>query len=282
LTIAAPMGYCPVMEVDTMDIRRLSPLVLAALLGSAVACTDKSEDTSTDESDADADADSDADADADADVLEADFMLVTAEFGLMDGQLGGVTFDGSDAGAYFIISIINSELWEGTSEDEVNGCYLYYDMVGNSTLDPLFNDAGAWQGWMIDAPTAYIGNGGACDDLDPSGDWGDDVVAWAESFQWGIGVGPTSEEMDTNLADIYGDDYELYAANFYAGILATDFGSPGELGVQEFDYGIIFSVDEAGEVISDADGNGVFYDVTDLDYAPDGFYRLLPYFGMRL
>jgi hypothetical protein len=35
---------------------------------------------------------------------------------------------------------------------------------------------------MAAVEPAYIGNGGACDDLDPSGDWGDDVVAWAESL----------------------------------------------------------------------------------------------------
>jgi len=175
------------------------------------------------------------------------------------GDLGGVTYDGSEYPAYFFIYLADLDYWEGPG-DTAHACTLYFDMASSSTSwDSGLVGDGAWAAWALDLESSYATEEGPCDDLDPS-DWTTNVVRELSGYDWSYGIGP----VDSDLGEILTDSYPEYEDNWLGGWLDTDFGGGGAGAV---DYGIAYEVDSSGEV-----DDSSMLDVSGWSTAEDGLY----------
>jgi hypothetical protein len=213
--------------------------------------------------------------------LETTTMFVLADFAVRDATMTTVDFgDGVDTAPYLYVWLIEDD-WEGF-EDVDNACLVLFDLTGAAEISADMISAGSWLGWDLDLSLAVPQMTPSCDDLNPDTEYGGDVVTWITSYRWSIGVGTAGDELVTSLEDLYGEDYEAYANNFFGSPLGTDYGGAEFEITPDFNYGIAFETDADGVIVTDEEGNGTFVDVSEATEAPDGYYRLFPYYGFYL
>ena len=277
----------------TLRTSALSALFLGLVAGPLAACGDKSEEEEEEEADADTDADTDSDTDSDTDAdtdtdtdvdyFEPDWMLAYADGAIINGELGQWSYDGTAADFYFIVTLADSEEWEGTLEDTRNTCQLYYVMdETNSTLESSFVDAGAWQGWVMNsAADAYLGSAGACEDMDPD-IWGEDVSEWVNSYQWGWGPGPLDEDVATviqeNYPDAWADNEDLYIG----GYVYTDYAGSADIYPFLLGWALELDAENGNEMVVDDEGNVSYLSGAAFSYAEDARYYTVPLYLWQL
>jgi hypothetical protein len=213
--------------------------------------------------------------------LETTTLFVLGDFAVRDATMTTVDFgDGVETAPYLYFWLIEDD-WEGF-EDVDNACLVIFDLTGAAEISADMVSAGSWLGWDIDLSLAVPQMTPSCDDLNPDTEYGGDVVTWLGSYSWSIGVGAAGDELVTSLEDLYAEDYDDYADNFFGSPLGTDYGG-GEFEITpDFNYGVAFETDDEGVIVTDEDGNGSFVDVSEATEAPDGYYRLFPYYGFYL
>lgn len=210
------------------------------------------------------------DPDSSGEWLDVDAVVFRSEYGVASGQLQDVIVGEETVTPSFYVHIVNSARWAGR-DDEANACVIQYALGSAPSWDGAAA-AGLWAGWTIDAAISE-GTYGACDQLDPAL-FGDDVVAWLDADgDWAVGIGPATEALEAEVAELYPEDWDAFLEGRVASELV--YRSSAGASPQLMSFATVEAVDGAGVVSA-----GAYQEVADTWV--DGYYTTYPIAGMRV
>ena len=132
---------------------------------------------------------------------------------------------------------------------------------------------------MIDTTAAYLGEVGACGDMD-SAVWGESLAEWADMFSWGFGLGPLDADLADAFEAAYPEDWAELSLDLVGGYIYTDV--TGEADVYGFNYAQAFEMDADANIVVTDDGYLSAIAAADATYAVDAYYRSYWAFGFQL
>lgn len=132
-------------------------------------------------------------------LIRADWLLLSASFGVADGLTGTVeTPAGEPVAEYFSVSVVQAP--EGVM-DGAYRCTLRWDAPATTPVDssawPRLWPGAAWQIDTGPAPTVT----GACANLDPLR-FGDDPITTIAASGWYVGYGPITRAVALGCGDL--------------------------------------------------------------------------------
>ena len=163
------------------------------LLSLSIGCSSAKDDTSSSEPSSE-DSDSNTDDTEDTDItpppsyFEPTSLVFSFESPYANNEISTVNYGGSVLSGSFYLIMADSENLTTTYFDPTYSCWLEFNfdntMVVDDTTSAMtddgeaFADAGGWLAWTIDS-TAYVGRAGACDNVDPLGNWAAQIANYA-------------------------------------------------------------------------------------------------------
>ena len=224
------------------------------------------------------------------DAVFVDFQVVISD----TTSVGSISTENGPMSGSFVIYLADSQNWGG-SDDVDNACALVFSVASDAaTFDETFITAGAWTGWSFPA-TAFQGTTPSCDDLNE--DYLPLVDRWSNAG-FGVGFGPLTAEMSTDLQDVLSNyseeqvgtwegDWAPYIHEAY--VMLDGLDEPYSINL-----GRAYVVNEDGTLATanqdgEADPAGQYLlRQTVLDengnqntYAVDGYYTTIPWGGLN-
>lgn len=264
------------------------------LLSLSIGCTSAKDDTSSTEPSSE-DSDTDVDTD-DTDIapppsyFEPTSLVFSFESPYANNEVSTVNFGGTVLGGTFTVIMADSANLTTTYYDPTYSCWLTFEfdntMVVDDTTSAMtddgeaFADAGGWLAWTIDA-TAYVGKNGACDNVDPLGNWPATIASY-ESGTYGFGFGALTQDLSDSIEE-YADTPEDWIADspFYlTGYVGTNV-IDGAYKYYDTNRAVAWDI-TSGDLEVDADGlvSNPKYDFSDALFMIDnGYYSANPWFG---
>ena len=271
-------------------MRHLSLLMLSL----SIACTAaKGDSASEDGDDTASDDTSDTTDTEDTDVtpppsyFEPSFLGFAIEAPYANNEISSVTFGGTTLGGTFIVLLTDIDNLTTTYYDPTYSCWLTFefdnsmvaDATSTATTDDgtAFVDAGGWLAWTIDA-SAYVGKEGACDNVDPLGNWGA-TIASLEAGTYGFGFGALTADLEASLSENV-DDWATNSKYYYSGYVGTDV-IDGSFKYFDVNRGQAWDITD-GELTTNDDGSiaNAQVDFTGAVFMNDNaYYSASPWFG---
>lgn len=261
------------------------------MLGLSMACTPVKGDTAAEEieeNDEEDTSDTEDTVEPPPSYFEPTFLGFAIEAPYASNEISTVTFGGTTLGGTFIVLLTDLDNLTTTYYDPTYSCWLTFefdntkvaDDTTNAVLDDgtAFADAGGWLAWTIDA-TAYVGKEGACENLDPLGQWGATIAA-LETANYGFGFGTLSADLAESLSGSTSIDWateEKYHITGYVGTDAID----GSYKYYDVNRGVAWDI-TSGELTTD-DAGAIANDKIDFSNSvfmeDNGYYSGSPWFG---
>ena len=269
-------------------MRQLSLLMLSL----SIACTSSKGDSASEDGDDTTDDTTDTSDTDDTDVtpppsyFEPSFLGFAIEAPYSNNEISTITYGGSTLGGTFIVLLTDIENLTTTYYDPTYSCWLTFEfdnsLVADATSTAVtangsFVDDGGWLAWTIDS-AAYMGKNGACDNVDPLGQWGA-TIASLEAGTYGFGFGTLTPDLEDSLSENV-DDWANEGKYYYAGYVGTDV-IDGNYKYYDVNRGLAWDI-TGGELTTNDDGTiaNAQVDFTGAVFMTDNaYYSASPWFG---